>query len=264
MKTFKNKKVLISGGSSGIGKALIEELLQEGATDFAVIGRNDDKLKDLETAFPEADFVLLQGDVSKPENILEFRTKIKESWGAVDLLINNAGVVSAGALETISDEDIINQININLTGLILLTKHILPLLKESEKAAIVNISSGLGLIGMPFYTPYAATKGAVRLFSEALRRELMGHFPIQVLTVYPTATDTSMMKSAKTGNMDSPALVAQKTVEGLKNNSIEVILGGEQREDDVKFNVTDPKGFDKKAAGMYDALKKRTAQHRSM
>ena len=83
-------------------------------------------------------------------------------WGSIDLLINNAGVVSAGALESISDEDIVAQININVTGLILLTKYALPLLKKSNEAAIVNVSSGIALIGLPFYATYAATKGAVK------------------------------------------------------------------------------------------------------
>tara|TARA_R110002049_G_scaffold5204_2_gene36542 strand:- start:9430 stop:10224 length:795 start_codon:yes stop_codon:yes gene_type:complete len=264
MKTLKNKKVVISGGSSGIGKAIIKELIKEGAEDFAVIGRDLNKLKDLETTFPEANFLLLQGDISKSENILEFTSKIQEIWNSVDLLINSAGVVSAGALEKISDEDIINQVNINVTGLILLTKHLLPLLKKSEESGIVNVSSGLGLIGLPFYTPYAASKGAVRMFSEALRRELEEHSPIKVLTVYPTATDTAMMKSAKTEKMDTAELVAQKTIEGLMDNAIDVILGGDQRIADVNANAADPKEFDKKVSKMYDTLKERTDNHRSM
>ena len=79
-------------------------------------------------------------------------------------------MVSAGLLSELSDEDIINLININLTGLILQTKKALPLLKKSKEGAIMNISSGYGYIAMPFYSVYAATKAAVGQFSDAMRK----------------------------------------------------------------------------------------------
>lgn len=260
MKNFENKKVVISGGGSGIGKSLIAELYKEGVKDFAVIGRNLDKLKALESEFPKADFLLFSGDVSQVKDIVEFTQAVENKWGSLDLLINNAGVVSAGLLENISDEDIVTQINTNVTGLILLTKYALPLLKKSTEAAIVNVSSGLALIGLPFYAPYAATKGAVKVFSEALRRELKD-FPIQVTTLYPTGTDTPLMETANTDGLDSPEMVAQRTLAGLRNGDIDIILSDEAS---VKLNQENPLEFDKKAASMFDALAKRTANHRAM
>ena len=260
MKIFEHKKVAISGGGSGIGKALITELYKAGVKDFAVIGRNLQKLKTLEQAFPKASFLLFGGDVSVTKDIREFINAIENKWSSIDLLINNAGVVSAGALESISDEDIVAQININVTGLILLTKYALPLLKKSNEAAIVNVSSGIALIGLPFYATYAATKGAVKMFSEALRRELKD-YPIQVTTLYPTGTDTPMMKTATTGNLHSPEMVAQRTIEGLRNNSIDVILSDEAS---VKLNRENPLEYDKKVAAMFDSLAVRAATHISM
>jgi NAD(P)-dependent dehydrogenase (short-subunit alcohol dehydrogenase family) len=171
---FENKKILITGGSSGIGKAIIARLYELGVRDIAVIGRERRKLEALGMDFPEAHFIYLEGDVADPAHIKASVARVEQAWGGLDMLINNAGVVSAGPLEQISDEDIIAMQNINTTGLILLTKHALPLLKKSRAAAIMNVSSGLGLIGMAFYAPYAATKAAVRQFSEALRRELAG------------------------------------------------------------------------------------------
>lgn len=260
---FENKNILITGGSSGIGKALIAELYENGARTIAVVGRNLSKMESLKTSFPEINFLFLKGDVGKLDDIKNVVTNLKRDWKKIDILINNAGVVSAGALEDTSDEDIIAQQNINTTGLILLTKHTLPLLKKSDDAAIINVSSGLGLIGMPFYATYAATKAAVKQFSEAMRRELMD-FPIHVMTVYPTATDTPMMTTADSKNMDTPKLVAEKTIAGLKNKEIDVILGGEERIQDNKDNFNDPIKFDEKVATKFEAMKTRAKNHRSM
>ncbi|MFA6245448.1 MAG: SDR family NAD(P)-dependent oxidoreductase [Mucilaginibacter sp.] len=260
---FEEKKILITGGSSGIGKAIIAELYRLGARNFAVVGRDPEKLKKLGTRFPEATFLYLEGDVADLEQIRHFTTTLTAQWGKLDILINNAGVVSAGPLEQISDEDIIAQQNINVTGLILLTKYALPLLKLSPEAAIMNVSSGLGAIGMPFYAPYAATKAAVRQFSEALRRELKD-FQIHVMTVYPVATDTPMMASANTGNMDTPEAVAANAIKGLSNGEIDVFMGGEQAAANRKLNFEHPLEFDEKVKGMYDAMRQRATNHRAM
>ena len=263
MKNFEKKNILITGGSSGIGKALITEFHKNGASAFAVVGRDVDKMKTLETEFPKVEFIFIQADVSKLDDIKEIINSVKRKWKQIDILINNAGVVSAGALEDISDEDIIAQQNINSTGLILLTKHALPLLKKSEDSAIINISSGLGLIGMPFYATYAATKAAVKQFSEAMRRELKD-LPMHIMTVYPTATDTPMMESASSKNMDTPKMVAEDTLKGLKNEEIDVIMGGKERKENNKENFKNPLEFDKKVSFMYDSMKERASKHRSM
>jgi short-subunit dehydrogenase len=221
---FESKKILITGGSSGIGKAMVNQLYAKGVRNIAIIGRNLDKMKGLPDEMPEAKFHFLKGNVANIEDIKNISGAIRDMWGKIDILINNAGVVSAGPLEDIPDEDIIAQQNINTTGLILLTKYMLPLLKSSDQAAIINVSSGLGIIGMPFYAPYAASKAAVRQFSESMRRELKS-FPIHVMTVYPVATDTPMMATAATGNMDKPESVASRAIEGLVNHEIEVKMG---------------------------------------
>lgn len=260
MKNFKNKKVAISGGGSGIGKSIIEDLYKAGTRDFAVISRTAEKLEALKSEFPEGNFLLFTGDVSQLKDIKSFTAEITNQWGELDILINNAGIVSAGSFVDSSDEDIIAQINTNVTGLILLTKYALPLLQKSAEAAILNVSSNLALTGLPFYVTYAATKAAVKVFSEALRRELKD-FPIQVATLYPTGTDTPMMTSSQSEGLHSPEMVAQRALEGLINNDIDIILGDKNS---IKLNREDPLEFDKKAATMFDALKKRTENHRSM
>jgi NAD(P)-dependent dehydrogenase (short-subunit alcohol dehydrogenase family) len=260
---FEKKHILITGGSSGIGKAIISELYRRGARGFAVIGRNTKKMQALGSEFPEAKFIYLPGDIARPEVIRNSIAELRKEWGGLDILINNAGVVSAGPLETISDEDIIAQQNINTTGPILLTKYALPLLKQSSDATIMNISSGLGLIGMPFYAPYAASKAALRQFSESLRRELAGQ-GIHVMTVYPTATDTPMMKTANTTTMDAPELVASRAVEGLVNKEIDVIMGGERMLENRRLNFEAPLQLDEKLKANFEAMAIRASGHRAM
>lgn len=260
---LENKRILITGGSAGIGKALIREFLQHGVQQIAVVGRKEAALEQLQREFPETPFLLLPGDVSKTEDLDRVITQVSQRWGDLDMLINNAGVVSAGLLSEMREEDIISQININLTGLILLTKKALPLLKNSSEGGIINISSGYGYIAMPFYSVYAATKAGVRQFSDALRRELAPH-SIHVMTVYPSATDTPMMETAVVDNMDTPEEVAKMTLEGLLAGEINVILGGEERQRQIQLNFNEPRKMDEIASASYKALELRTAKHRSM
>ena len=260
---FAVKRILVTGGSSGIGKALVRELYQRGARWFAVIGRDPAKMQVLKSEFPEAELFLLNADLAEPKAAAMSIEQLKERWDSLDILINNAGVVSAGPLEDIPDGDIVAMQNINVTSLILLTKHALSLLKQSQEAAVINISSGLGLIGMAFYTPYAATKAAVRQFSEALRRELNSN-TLHVMTVYPTATDTPMMQSVNASGMDSPDTVAEKVIEGLMNKAIEVVMGGERMLENRRLNFEAPLTLDEKLRGNYEAMRQRAAGHRSM
>lgn len=260
---LENKRILISGGSAGIGKALIAEFVEKGVQDIAVLGRGKEALEKLKTDFPDVNFLMIPGDVSKVGDLDSAINRINSEWGQLDILVNNAGVVSAGLLPEISDEDIVQQINVNVTGLILLTKKAIPLLKKSNGAAIMNISSGYGYIAMPFYSVYAASKAAVRQFSDALRRELF-QFPIHVMTVYPSATDTEMMKTAVVEGMDTAEEVAQASIDGLLSGRINVLLGGEQRAEQVKLNFNEPEKIDKVAQENFEALRKRTKSHRSM
>lgn len=260
---LRNKKVFITGGSSGIGKAFVKELIAQGVTEIAVMGRREKPLNALKEEFKSISFLIIQGDVSILSDIERAIATITLQWGALDILINNAGVVSAGLLSEIPDEDIVNQVNINLTGVLLLTKKALPLLKASKEGAILNVSSGLGYVAMPFYSVYAATKAAIRQFSDAMRRELYQD-PIHVMTIYPTATDTDMMENAKVNSMESPDQVAKDSIQGLIYGNLNVIFGGEERLEDIKTNFNHPKQIDQKAKQRFEALRIRTEHHRAM
>lgn len=260
---LRDKKVLITGGSAGIGKALVEELTERGVQHIAVMGRRKEPLEDLKSTFKSANLLTIQGNVAQVADLDNAISIITKEWGELDILINNAGVVSASLLAELSDEDIINQININVTGLILLTKKSLPLLKKSKEGAIMNMSSGYGYIAMPFYSVYAASKAAVRQFSDAMRRELH-QYPLHIMTVYPSATDTPMMKNAKLGEMDKPEAVAKASVEGMLNKEINVILGGQPREEQIKINFMEPEKIDAFAVANFEKLREVTENHRAM
>lgn len=119
----------------------------------------------------------------------------------LDVLINNAGNVRAGRLDEIDTPDILSMRALNLTAPILLTKAALSHLRAAaghRGAAVLGISSGIALVGLPFYATYAATKAGLARFDEALRRELIGT-GIRVATAYPGATDTAMMATSQAG-----------------------------------------------------------------
>ncbi len=260
---LEGKKVLITGGTRGIGKCMVQELVKNGVRHIAVIARDKQSIKDLSLEYEDVKFLRIAGDVADIDVLREAAARIEDKWGALDILINNAGIVSAGPLEDITDEDLYDQVAVNLTAVLLLTKYCIPLLKSSEEAAILNISSGLGLLGMPFYAVYGSTKAAVRQFSDSMRREL-APFSISVTCAFPTATDTDMMEKFKGREMDSPEMVAQKSLEGLMNKELQVIFGGEQRIKENVLNFENPEKFDEQVAKNYEQLKEASLDHRAI
>lgn len=260
---FEGKKVLITGGTRGIGKCMVDELVKEGVTHIAVIARDKKNLKQLVSEYENVKFLRIAGDVADIDVLREAAARIEDKWGYLDILINNAGIVSAGPLEEISDEDLYDQVAVNFTAILLLTKYCIPLLKSSKEAGVLNISSGLGLLGMPFYAVYGSTKAAVRQFSDSLRRELTPD-NITVTCAYPTATDTDMMQKFENREMDSPEMVAQRSLEGLRNKELHVIFGGEKRLKENVLNFEDPEKFDEQVAKNYEQLKEKSDNHRAI
>lgn len=260
---LEGKKVLITGGTRGIGKSLVDELVKKGVSHIAVIARDKQNLKELSLKYENVKFLRIPGDVADIHVLREAAARIEDKWGTLDILINNAGIVSAGPLEDISDEDLYDQVAVNLTAVLLLTKYCIPLLKSSGEGAILNISSGLGLLGMPFYAVYGSTKAAIRQFSDAMRRELAPD-NIWVTCAYPTATDTDMMQKFTERKMDDPQMVAERSLEGLINKELHVIFGGEERLKDHVLNFEHPEKFDEQVAENYEQRKAASLDHRAI
>jgi len=266
---LKNALILITGAGSGIGQALALRLA-EHTPRLTLVGRRQQPLDEC------ADRVRAQGaqanvvtaDLTEPGVPETVVASARAAFGGIDILVNNAGNVRAGRLESIEKSEVVAQVALNLTAPILLTRAALPSLRESDRGLVVNISSGIGLIAMPFYATYAATKAGIAHFGEALRRELYGE-GVHVLTVYPGATSTPMMESSKAGvaegfEYEPPEAVAEATVEAILDGSLTVVRGGQRRRDMIATNREDPASVDRMLAERKPLLEKSVEGHSSL
>lgn len=243
---IQGKVALVTGGSSGIGKALCELLAQCGAK-LVVTGRRPGPLEEVRRKLQEqgTDVAVVPGDVRSEKARMRALEAAVQRFGRLDILVNNAGAVRAGGLEAVAADDIETMIAVNLLAPILMARDALPLLRVGRDGLIVNVTSGIALLGVPFYSTYAATKAGLARFSEALRRELRGE-GVHVLTVYPGATDTPMMSSSKAGpelgfSRETPEVVARAIVDAIETNALEVTRGGEARAALVGLNRDNPR-----------------------
>src|SRR6478609_1456669 len=171
-----NKVVLITGGSSGIGKSIGEFLHKRG---FVVYGTSRNPEKILNSIFP-----LLALDVRNTESIRLAIAKVIEVSGRLDVVINNAGVGITGPLEEIPMEEIKNNFETNFFGPIEVMKSVLPQMRSQQSGLIINITSIAGYMGLPYRSVYSASKGALELITEALRMEVKS-FGIQITNIAP-------------------------------------------------------------------------------
>ena len=171
-----NKVVLITGGSSGIGKSIGEFLHKKG---FVVYGTSRNPEKVLNSIFP-----LVALDVRNADSIKLAVAKIIEISGRLDVVINNAGVGITGPLEEIPMEEIKNNFETNFFGPIEVMKAVLPQMREQKSGLIINITSIAGYMGLPYRSVYSASKGALELITEALRMEVKS-FGINITNVAP-------------------------------------------------------------------------------
>lgn len=170
MYSLSQKVVLITGASSGIGKALVDCALQRGAL-VAACARNEARLR---AAFPEAPadrLLLVPADVSQQADCTAFVQAAVDRWGGVDVLVNNAGI-SMRALFEQADVAVLEELMaINFWGAVYCTKAALPSIRH-RKGVVAGISSIAGYRGLPARTGYSASKAALQAFLEALRTEL--------------------------------------------------------------------------------------------
>ncbi len=175
---LKDSKVLITGGSSGIGKAIAELLSQTGAK-VAITGIDQEKLKQVAQA---NDLLAIPTNISNDSDIENCFRVIKEKWGGLDVLVNNAGIGTFQKIEDVTREEMRRIYEVNVFGTAIMTKNAVKLFKQQGKGNIVNIASTSALKGSRGGTVYSGSKFALRGMSLSWFEELRQH-NIRVITI---------------------------------------------------------------------------------
>jgi dehydrogenase/reductase SDR family member 7B len=192
---LKDKVVIVTGGTSGIGKACALAFGRAGAW-VVVTGRGADKLTETARELEQAGirYLTLQGDVSVEEEVARMVEQTVAAFGRIDILINNAGI-SMRALFKEVKLDVIRQVmNINFYGTVYATKHALPYIIQT-KGSVVGVSSVAGYRGLPGRTGYTASKAAMQGFLEALRTEMIPE-GVHVMVACPGYTSSNIRNTA--------------------------------------------------------------------
>ena len=196
---IKNKVIIVTGASSGIGEATARQFGREGAK-LVLAARRVDKLETLAQEIlamgSGAETCVVQADLSKLEDIQSLIKQTLDKFGRIDVLVNNAGFGRLDWLENLDPvKDIQAQFDVNVLGVIQTTRQVLPIMMKQRSGHIINMGSMAGLVATPTYTVYAATKHAVHGFSEALRREVKP-WGIDVSMIYPGGVITEFQAHA--------------------------------------------------------------------
>ncbi|MFA5321233.1 MAG: SDR family NAD(P)-dependent oxidoreductase [Smithella sp.] len=182
--------VLISGCSTGIGRALVMEFASRNFNVFAT-ARNSAAIDDLKAPNVETEVL----DVTDEQSIKTCVDSVIAKAGRIDMLVNNAGLLLIGPLVELGTSELRRQFETNVLGLSALTRAVVPHMIKKRVGKIVNISSISGVLNTPFAGAYCSTKAAVTSFSDTLRMEL-APFGIQVITVQPGGIQSSLSDNA--------------------------------------------------------------------
>jgi len=225
VQTFAGKRVLVTGGASGIGKALAERLAKEGA-ELLLVDVNDGALRETAAAFARAGtrvrtYVL---DVTETSRIVGLKEQVARDVGRIDVLVNNAGLVFGGGFLDVPLERHLTTYRVNTLGLVAMTHAFLPDLLAGGDGHVVNVASASAFIGLPFGATYASSKWAVLGFSEslALELDLQGHRHVHVTAVCPSYVSTGLFDGARAPFMTrllTPERVADLTVRAVLRNT---------------------------------------------
>jgi len=237
---FNNKVIIITGGSSGLGKALAQRFVKEGAH-LALIARNVKKLESVKEELSAScrdgqKIEIFSCDVSDYDSVEQTFTKIVKILGAPDMLINNAGILKEGRFEDLPLSTFRETMDIDFFGVLNCTKAVLPLLKKKGDGRIVNIASLGGKMASYGYAAYCSSKFALVGLTDTLRAELKpchikvylvcpGEFDspmVEELNTYRTAENRAVTQTVPVLPLD---VVADKVLRGIRRNLYLIIPG---------------------------------------
>lgn len=239
MRKLLNRRIVLTGASRGIGRALAQQLAKKGAN-LVLVARSQEALQQLESELSGqgADVLAVVADVSSEADRARALELATQRFGGVDILINNAGIGSWGHFSN-STEDILRQImEVNFFAPAELIRSAIPLLQKGIQPAIVNVSSMCGRVGVPAWPEYSASKHALCGLTEALRGE-MARFDIDVLLIVPGLASSTLSKNLlrNDGKMKIDfesgmpvEKVAQKIVRSIEKNRTETTIGSDARQ----------------------------------
>ena len=198
-----SKTILITGTSSGFGKLITQTLLNNGHRVIATMrqpdGKNAAAAEEIRSYGNESNLLIAELDVTQDTSVNNAVEKAIDQFGTIDVLINNAGIGNGGISEGFTTEQFQNLMDVNVTGVHRVTRAVLPAMRKNEQGLIINISSVMGRIVIPFATAYTTSKFALEGYTESLHYELK-NVGIDVVSVEPGGFGTSFFD-----NMIQPA-----------------------------------------------------------
>ena len=190
------KTAIITGASSGIGKATAYALVKEG---FAVIlsARSIDKLRELKSELLSKGHkaIAVEADVTKRNDMKEVAKAALDEFGQIDVLVNNAGIMPLSFMKNLHEDEWEQTIDVNVKGVVNSIAAVLPAMMEQKNGHIVNISSIAGISVFPSAAVYCGTKYAVEAITEGIRLELTAPYNIRATSIRPGAVETNLMST---------------------------------------------------------------------
>ncbi|WPQ63541.1 SDR family oxidoreductase [Chitinophaga sancti] len=230
------KVTLITGASGGIGEAFARQLAKEGHH-LLMVARSANKLKALSEQLTQQYKITahyLAIDLAKSGSDQIIADEVAKRDLQVDWLINNAGIGTGGDLLEYTLDEYLNMMHLNMDAMVALTYQFLPAMRARKSGTIINVGSMAGFNGIPYMNVYAATKGFVMYFTQALWEENR-LYNIQTMLLCPGATETGFFDAAKIGGerksmfstkkMETPEQVVTAAMKGLRKKSILTISG---------------------------------------
>lgn len=189
MRKFEDKVALVTGGTSGIGKEIVKELLDEGCKVITCYHSNDENAKNIEEEFNTENLFVIKCDVSNEDDVIKMFDTIKNKYKKLDYLVNNAGTFIDNFIKDFDIEDFRKVLDINLLGKVICTKYVYPIINDG--GSVVNISSHLGVVPCTESPAYCAAAAGIINFTKATALEFADR-KIRANSICPAFTPTPL------------------------------------------------------------------------